>query len=276
MALEGAKNSFMKIYISNFFIFCFIFSCTTAGSQNLKLKSKVELRNWQLTSKAMKSEAFLSGALIKLYKGDKMIYGVSSDADGDFEIEIPRDGEFVLLVEYQGREPKKFAVNTKTTPPNRDEHNFKPTVDIIGILMAKPKKGMENIGINQPTISSGNKNEHLRTTIYDGDYKLIQKFCTANKLGDMALENKNYSLAKTFYLMAMDMLESEDYPKTQLKKAEEGIRLEKVSRKKQKTKQSKVKSAMKNQKPASSSPVKSSNKSSVETGKPVRKTPKPL
>jgi len=69
-------------------------------AQNFKLKSKVELRNWQMTSKAMKSENFLSGALVKLYKGDKMISGVSSDADGNFEIEIPPDGEFVLMVEH--------------------------------------------------------------------------------------------------------------------------------------------------------------------------------
>jgi len=145
--------------------------------------------------------------------------------------------------------------------------------------MSKPKKGMESIGLNHPSVTLGQQTKHkhhLRTNIYDGEYKLIQKFCTANKLGDMAMENKNFTLAKTFYLMAMDMLESEEYPKTQLKKAEEGIKLEKTSRKKQKNKHSKTKSAIKNQKATTTTPVKTNNKSSVETGKPARKTPKPL
>lgn len=271
----------MKKNIFGLFIITFLFFNEILHSQNLKLKSKVELGNWQMTSKAMKSETFLSGALVKLYKGDKMISGVSSDADGNFEIEIPANGEYTLMIEYSGREPKKFVVNAKTISPDKDDANFKPSVDIVGVLMSKPKKGMESIGLNHPTVSfdqqTKTNHHHLRTNIYDGEYKLIQKFCTANKLGDMALENKNYSLAKTFYLMAMDMLETEDYPKTQLKKAEDGMRLEKVSKKKQKTKHHKTKSAITNQKPVSS-PVKNfgTTKSSVETGKPTRKTPKPL
>ncbi len=135
---------------------------------------------------------------------------------------------------------------------------------------------MEYIGLNQPSVTTATKNEHLRTNIYDADYKLIQKFCTANKLGDMAMENKNYSLAKIFYLMAADMIGDEEYPKIQLKKAEEGIKIERASRVKQKSKHNKVKSAITNQKTASGASKNTSTKSSVETGKSTRKTRKVL
>ena len=238
---------------------------------NLKLKSKVELRNWKLTSKALKSETFLNGASVKLYKAKNVVTEVMSDAEGNFELTIPSDGEYTLLIEYPGREPKKFAVNAKTVSPGKNDANFKPSVDLVGILMSKPKKGMEYIGLNQPSIT--NNSSHLRTNIYDGEYKLIQKFCTANKLGDMALEKKNYTLAKTFYLMAADMIDSEVYPKEQMKKAEEGMKLEMISRKKQRSKQTKVKSAITTKSGTTKSSSNSAYKSSsVETGKPKRKT----
>ncbi len=265
----------MKIFITKFILSGLLLFCFAGFAQNLKLKSKIELRNWLLTSKAMKSETFLNGASIKLLKGDAVVSQATSDATGNFEMDVPPNGEFVLMVEYPGHEPKKFAVNTKTTPPNKEDANFKPSIDIVGILMSKPKKGMENIGLNQPSVTSPRKNEYLRTNIYDGDYKLIQKFCTANKLGDLAMENKNYSLAKTFYEMAINMIDSEEYPKTQLKKAEDGMKMEKASRKKQKFKSGKTKSAITKQKPGPNSTIKT-KKTSVETGKPPHKTLKPL
>lgn len=242
------------------------------SGQNIKLKSKVELRNWKLTSKALKNEAFLPAASVKLLKENAVISEAMTDTEGNFELNIPSDGKYTLLIEYPGREAKKFAVNTKAVPPNNNDANFKPSVDIIGILMSKPKKGMESIGLNQPTLIRANKNEHLRTNIYDGEYKLIQKFCTANKLGDMALEKKNYVLAKTFYSMATDMIDGESYPKEQMKKAEEGMKLEKTVRKKQISKKTKVKSAITTKSRTSKSTKSSSSKSSVETGKPARKT----
>jgi hypothetical protein len=58
----------------------------------------------------------------------------------------------------------------------------------------------------------------------DGELKEIQKFCTANKLGDIALQNKNYASAQRFYLMASSMMENEEYPKEQLKRVEEGLK----------------------------------------------------
>ncbi|MBP7810418.1 MAG: carboxypeptidase regulatory-like domain-containing protein [Bacteroidia bacterium] len=264
----------MRSNIINYLILGLLFFCclSKAQDQNIKLKSRVELRNWDLTYKAIKRETFLSGASVKLYKANAVVAEVVSDAEGNFEINIPSSGEYTLLVEYPGRAPKKFAVNTKTS----SSANHKPSLDIVGIIMSKPKKGMEYIGLNQPSVTTATKNEHLRTNIYDADYKLIQKFCTANKLGDMAMENKNYSLAKIFYLMAADMIGDEEYPKIQLKKAEEGIKIERASRVKQKSKHNKVKSAITNQKTTSGVNKNTSTKSSVETGKSTRKTRKVL
>ena len=272
---------------TNLFIiisFLFFYGLYPAQEGSLKLKSKVELRSWQLTSQAIKKESFLSGASVKLLKENTIISETTSDAEGNFELNIPLTGEFILLIEYPGHNPKKFAVNSKTIAHDRNDANFKPSVDIVGFIMSKPKKDMQYIGLNQPSVTLAHKSgqetkhvPHLRTNIYDGEYKLIQKFCIANKLGDIALEKKNYSLAKIFYHMAMDMIDSEEYPKIQLKKAEEGLRIEKLeSRKKIKSKQSKVKSAITNQKTSSVPTKNSGGKNSVETGKPARKTLKPL
>lgn len=262
----------------------FLYGLSPAQEGSLKLKSKVELRSWQLTSQAIKKETFLSGASVKLLKENTIVSETTSDAEGNFEINIPPTGEFILLIEYAGHNPKKFAVNSKTVAHDRNDANFKPSADIVGIIMSKPKKDMQYIGLNQPSVTFAHKSgqetkhtPHLRTNIYDGEYKLIQKFCIANKLGDIALEKKNYSLAKIFYHMATDMIEGEEYPKIQLKKAEEGLRIEKLeSRKKIKSKQSKVKSAITNQKTSSVPTKNSGGKSSVETGKPARKTLKTL
>jgi hypothetical protein len=253
------------------FILVIIFFPWFLSGQNLKLKSKVELRSWKLTTKALKSEIFLNGASVKLYKANSLVAGALTDAEGNFELNIPSEGEYILLIEYPGREPKKFAVISKTVPQDKSDANFKPSIDIIGILMSKPKKRMEYVGLNQPAVIKTGQSSLLRTNIYDGEYKLIQKFCTANKLGDMALQNKNYQLAKIFYLMAIDMIDSEDYPKEQMKKAQDGMKLEIALRKKQNSKQTKVTSAITNQKSASKS-----TKNSVETGKPIRKTRKVL
>lgn len=275
-----AKANYLVIIIS----FLFFFGLSPAQEESLKLKSKVELRSWQLTSKAIKKESFLSGASVKLLKENSIVSETTSDAEGNFEINIPPTGNFILLIEYPGSNPKKFAVSSKTVPQDKNNANFKPTVDIVGIVMSKPKKDMEHIGLYPPSVTLAHNNRqvtkhgsHLRTNIYDGEYKLIQKFCTANKLGDIALEKKNYSLAKTFYHMAIDMMDGEEYPKIQLKKAEEGLRIEKLeARKKQKSRHSKVKSAITNQKSSSVPTKNSGGKNSAETGKAKHKTLKPL
>jgi len=238
-----AKNVFIRFVI----IITFFPWCLSGQNWSLKLKSKVELRNWQLTSKAIKHETFLNGASIQLYKGSAVVSQTTSDAEGNFEMNIPANGNYTLVINYTSCNPKKFAVNTIGVSSKAANLNFKPSVDITGFIMSKPIKGINYLGLNQPLVTieyDPNSNGFAKTDgetkngveleskIYDAEYKVIQKFCTANKLGDMALDKKDYSLAKTYYLMASDIMDDEPYPKTQLKKALAGMKLEKVNKKK--------------------------------------------
>jgi hypothetical protein len=270
----------MRKYKTGYFIFCLLCIFTWSDAQDLsfKLSSKVELRNWNLTNKAMKNANPVDKATIELHQASGIVSQSSSDAEGNFELTIPAAGEFTLVLNSPGQNPKKFLVSTKGISPGKNDANFRPSVNIMGLISVKHKKDMNYLGLDKTNVSivSSQKNIYPGTTISDGEYLLIQKFCTANKLGDMALEKKNYTLAKTFYEMATDMIEGEPYPKEQLKKAEQGMKLEKLaSRKKTRSKQDKVKSAITNQNTTTKS-GKTTNKNSVETGKPVRKTPKPL
>ena len=62
---------------------------------SLKIQSRVEIRNFKLTSKAEITEESLPGASIMLYKGSSIISQVQSDGGGNFEIFAPADGEYV-------------------------------------------------------------------------------------------------------------------------------------------------------------------------------------
>jgi hypothetical protein len=281
-----------KSAITKFIIIISFFPGSLLGQEwSLKLKSKVELRSWKLTSKAIKNEQFLNGATVKLCKGPSVVSQTTSDPEGNFEMSIPVNGNYTLEITYPGCNPKKFAVNSSGVPSNAVAANLKPSLDITGFIMSKLIKGVNYIGLNQSLVtveykpgSNGfeKKEEALESKIYDAEYKVIQKFCTANKLGDMALDRKDYSLAKTFYLMAMNIMDGEPYPKGQLKRAEEGLKEEKAAnRARSSVKTGKKVKAKANttapQQKITSKPTKSTDlKKSGETGKPARKIPKKL
>jgi hypothetical protein len=275
----------MKKHLILFFAFHVMLFCKPmlAQSWGFRLKSKVELRSWDLSSKAMKNATLINGASVKLYKGSVLVAETLSDANGNFEMNIPPDGDFNLMISAPDRDPKKFAISTRSIPPDKDHANFKPSINIVGMIMSKHKKDMKYLGLDQPQVRieysfmdpasrenvTGKHNYNFKLNMYDAEYKIIQKFCTANKLGDMALEKKNYSLAKTYYLIAMDIISGEPYPKERLIKAEEGMNAEKANEKakRQKTKQSPSKPTIV-AKPEKNTSV----KKSVDTGKSTRKT----
>lgn len=257
-----------------------LFSCLSVFSQdwNFKLKSKVELRNWNLSSRALKNASLLNGASIKLYKGSALVLETISEADGSFEISIPPNGEYTLEISYEGQKPKKFAVSTKDNPDKNNIHT-KPTVSVVGLIMTRYVKDAQYLGMSQPKVhieyNSPRKEQEVRnysfkSNIYDAEYLLIQKFCTANKLGDIALQQKDYLRAKAFYRIATDIIDGEPYPKEQLKKAEEGLKAEMAaekSQRKRKTEQNDPKPPIV-VKPTNGTSV----KKPVETNKSSRKT----
>lgn len=228
--------------IKNFLLISGIFFLSNfLHGQNwmLKLKSRVELRNWKLTTKAEKSEKSLGGASVSLSKGSTVLSQTTSNAEGDFEIDVPAKGDFILTITYAGCNTKKFYVSTNGVPEEVGKDNYKPTVSIGGFIMSKPLKGVDYLGLNEPLVkveykNTGqnfdkdetvtNKGIEIVSKIYDAETAVIEKFCATNKLGDDAMNKlKNCPLAKSFYLKAMDMLPGEPYPAEQLAKAEQCI-----------------------------------------------------
>ncbi|MGZ4045866.1 MAG: carboxypeptidase-like regulatory domain-containing protein [Bacteroidia bacterium] len=224
------------------FLVCFVFLASFVRGQDwtLKLRSRVELRSWKLTNRADKTEKSLPGASITLTKGSVVLNQTTTNADGDFEIDVPGKGEFILTITFAGCNTKKFSVSTNGVPDAVGKDNYKPTVSIGGFVMSKPIKGVDYLGLNEPLVkveykNNGqnfdkdetvtNKGMEIVSKIYDAETKIIEKFCATNKLGDDALNKlKNCPLAKEYYLKAINMLQDENYPVEQLAKAEQCIK----------------------------------------------------
>jgi len=81
-------------------------------SWTLKLSSNVELRTWKLTSTYEKEEKSLGGAKIVLSKAGTVVAETTTDSRGDFSVNVPANGDFLLTVSYPGYNTKRFAVNT--------------------------------------------------------------------------------------------------------------------------------------------------------------------
>ncbi len=199
----------------------------------LSLSSNVELRTWKLSTRADKEEKGLAGASIKLYKGGGLVNEVSSGGNGDFRINIPANGEYLLEVSYPGCNSKKFAINTKDVPENVAKDNFKPSYRIDGFIMAKALPGIDYSYLSQPLIkvvytsrgqkfldddNTTEKSIKAVTKISDAENKLIEKFCSTNREGDEALNKPDCPLAKSLYEKALTLIPGEAYPTQQLAK----------------------------------------------------------
>lgn len=210
-----------------------------AQDWSLKLSSNVELRTWKLNSAANKTEKSLSGATIVLYKGSSIISQTTSDGNGDFVIDIPGGDDFILTVSAAGCNTKKFYVSTKSVPENVGKDNYKPTVSIGGFVMSKPIQGVDYIGLNEPLVkveykargqnfdkdeTVTNQGLNIVSRISQSENVVIDKFCTANKLGDEAMKKRNCPLAKSYYQKAIALMSDEKYPVEQLAKAEDCIK----------------------------------------------------
>ena len=210
-----------------------VFSSINAMAQewSLRLKSRVELRTFKLTNKAEVSEQGLSGASVVLYKGSTVVSQVQSDGNGDFEIFVPANGDYILAVSHPGCNTKKFQVNTMGVPEKITGDNYKPSFGIEGVIMARSFPGINYSILNQPLVKvlymdRGKKfdddeaytNQMLGAI---GSYRndetlLIDRFCSTNAAGDEALKKGDCPLAKAKYEEAMKMIPGEFYPKQQL------------------------------------------------------------
>ncbi len=210
-----------------------------AQGWTLKLSSTVEIRNWKLTTEADKEEKGLGGAQIALYQGATLVQKVQSDAYGDFTINVPGNGEYILVVSYPGYNTKKFYVNTKGVPEDIADDRFKPTFAIGGFIMAKAFPGVDYGQLQQPLVrvvwqprSKKFDDDEQYTEqmlgglsrIADAENVIIEKFCGLNREGNKALAIPDCPLAKKLYGEAIALLPDESYPKIQLEKVGECLK----------------------------------------------------
>jgi hypothetical protein len=143
------------------------------------------------------------------------------------------------VITYAGCNTKKFSVSTKGVPETVGKDSYKPTVSIGGFMMAKPIKGVDYIGLDEPLVKveykSGGQNfdkddavtgkgMEIVSKIYDAEITVMEKFCNLNKQGDDALNKKNCALAKDCYEKAINLLPGESYPVDKMKQVEQCIR----------------------------------------------------
>lgn len=216
--------------------------------KKLKLSSNVELRTWKLSTKAEKTEEPLMGATIVLLKGSTVVHKSATNINGDFEVLVPMDGEFILEVSYKDCNTKRFYVSTLGVPDEvKKEGYFKPTFSIGGFVMAKPFPGIDYSGLQQPlvkvTYSAKIKNFDddavytdvglgIVSKIADAENILIEKFCSTNRAGDAALAKPDCPLAKKLYNEAIALIPGEQYPVVQLAKVGDCLKAQEEEQKK--------------------------------------------
>lgn len=236
--------------VRNFLVasLCFVQALAFAQGWSVKISSNVEFRTWKLTTKADKEEKALLGASITLYQGSKVISQNTSDSNGDFVVNVPGNGEYVLTVSYPGCNTKKFSIITTGVPPDvQQDPNFKPSFSIGGFVMAKPFPGIDYSGLQQtlvkvvyePKIRNFDDDEAYTEVglgivmkISASENVLINNFCNTNKAGDAALVKPDCPLAKMLYEKAIAMIPGEQYPVVQLAKVGDCLKAKEEAEKK--------------------------------------------
>lgn len=271
-----------KITLIKFVLFLALLPQYSASQALIyRLNSKALIRKWTLSSKAYRQEESLSGATIELLEGTKPISKTTSDNEGNFTLDLPSIGNYMIIISKPGFNTRKFSINCNSIIIKNGESDFIPSINITGFIGDKTIKDVGDIGLNQPTVQLvDNKNEIIKygglnfpVNVNDGEIRIIQKFCTCNRLGDIAMQNKNFALAKTYYQMASTIMEKEEYPKEQLIRAEDGLKAqmfaEKATRSYGKSKPKTTKTIVEKQKPVNS-PTTSNSQKSNSGGRKVR------
>ena len=218
-----------------------------AQEWTLRLSSNVEFRTWKLTTRADKEEGPLGGANIVLTKGSTVISQTKSDYNGDFTVMVPANAEFILTVSHPGCNTKKFLIITTGVPDNIAKDRFLPSFSIGGFVMAKPFPGIDYTGLQQtlvkvvyePRIKNFDDDEpytdaglNIVGKIRDAENILIEKFCSTNRAGDVALAKPDCPLAKKLYNEAIALIPGEQYPVIQLAKVGDCLKAKEEAEKK--------------------------------------------
>jgi tetratricopeptide (TPR) repeat protein len=237
------NKKILVIFLSVFFLHTIL----SAQEWTLKLRSSVELRTFKLTNKVDVSEEKLAGATITLSKGAVTISQMQSDGSGDFVIDVPANGDYILTISYSGCNPKKFAISTMGVPEELAKDNYKPTFGIEGVIMAKAFPSINYSVLQQPLArivytpngkkfddEEGYTNQMLAelTKIREAENVLMNNFTSTNNTGDVALSKGDCPLAKASYEKAMTIILGERYPSDQLPKVGDCLKQKELADKK--------------------------------------------
>lgn len=237
----------MKRNYSLILIAFFYSNLVISQAWTLKLKSSVELRTYKLTNKIDELVVKLQGASITLYKGSEIVAQMLSDRNGDFIIDVPSNGDFILSVTYSDCNPKKFAISTIGVPKELANDNYKPAFSIEGVIMAKPFPTINYSLLQEPLakviyISNGKKfdddenftNQMLAklSKLREDETLLLESFTSTNNNGDIALSKGDCPLAKLNYEKAMTIIPGELYPSEQLIKVGDCLKAKELAEKK--------------------------------------------
>ena len=217
--------------INRGFIYIFFFLVSHIGlAQEWTLK---------LTSKIEKDGKGIGGASIILYKGSSIVAQTQSSGNGDFQINVPANGDYIMTVSYPGCNTKKFQVSTMGVPAELINDKFKAEVKIEGVTMSKPLPGINYSVLNQPLLKLGynaskktfnddpsytNQTLNALASIRAQEEELISKYNAALKSGDSFLAKKDCDNAKAQYTTANKILPDEGTPLEKLLLAENCIK----------------------------------------------------
>ncbi|MDI1353863.1 MAG: hypothetical protein PSX36_03015 [bacterium] len=198
---------------------------------------------WDLTisSKVEKEGKGLGGAKIELIQGTKVVSEMTSASNGEFKVEVPPNGEFIIQVSYPNCNTKKFQVFTRGVPPDVAADDFKPKYKIGGFTMKEPLPGIDYSALKNPMVKivyfpEIGKFDHVddhtgaMLTALDkiraAEQDLIDRQEQAVKDGDEALKKNDCVLAKSNYEKAIKLIPQKPYddlPKAQILKCDKCI-----------------------------------------------------
>jgi hypothetical protein len=198
---------------------------------------------WTLpfSSRIEKNGKKLQGATISLMQGGKTVVQTMTGDDGGFKIQIPANGDFVVVVTKQGHCTKKFTVSTRGVPNDKKQGDFKG-FNVESISLFEPLPGIDYSVLNQPLVkvaydaSKDNFDydeaysnqmlsalERLRQLEQDALLKakeLEANYTNSIKAGDNAFKKKDWAMARAGYNQALTYKPNEQYPKDQLAQIE--------------------------------------------------------
>jgi hypothetical protein len=200
-------------------------------------------QEWTLpfSSKVEKNGKKLQGATVTLMQGSKQLLQTMTGDDGSFKIQIPANGDYIVIVTKTGHCAKRFQFSTRGVPADKTQENFKG-FNIESISLFEPLPNIDYSVLNQslvkvnydPTkdnfdydeayinqmLSALDRLRQLEQDALNKQKELEANYAASIKAGDNAFKKKDWVMARAGYNQALTYKPGELYPKDQLAQIE--------------------------------------------------------